>query len=98
MSITTDPIDVVRQKVADERLTTPLLSDRDLAVSQAYDTNSYGMMGNTRNGHTFVIVGPDGRIVWRADYGGAPKYTMYVPVASLVADMLQGMETAQIEQ
>ncbi len=98
MSITTDPIDVVRQKVADGQLTTPVLSDRDLAVSRAYDTNSYGMMGNTRNGHTFVIVGPDRRIVWRADYGGAPKYTMYVPVANLVTDMLQGIETAQLQQ
>lgn len=94
VTITTDPLDALAQKVADEGLTTPVLSDPDLAVSQAYDTNSYGMMGNSRNGHSFIVVGPDGVIRWRADYGGAPDYTMYVPVDSLLADMRQGLEEA----
>ena len=44
-------------------------------------------MGNSRNGHTFVLVGPDGVIQWRADYGGAPNYTMYVPGAQLLDDL-----------
>ena len=38
------------------------------------------MMGmGDRDGHSFILVGKNGRILWRADYGGAPKYTMYVP-------------------
>jgi peroxiredoxin Q/BCP len=62
-----------------------------LAVSQAFTAKGYGMMGNSRDGHTFIMVGPDGRISWRADYGGAPNYTMYVPVSNLIADMRAGL-------
>lgn len=91
VSITTDPIDALKQKAAIERLSTPVLSDPDLRVSKAYDTNSYGMMGRSRNGHTFIALDRDGRILWRADYGGAPKYHMYVPVKNLVADLRQGL-------
>lgn len=95
VSVTTDPINDLKQKAAYERLSTPVLSDPDLAVSRAYDANSYGMMGRSRNGHTFIVLGKDGRILWRADYGGAPKYTMYVPVTNLVADVRQGLRKAQ---
>ena len=43
------------------------------------------MMGNSRNGHSFVLVGPDGQISWRADYGGAPDYTVTAtPVSNVV--------------
>lgn len=94
VSITTDPVDLLKEKVTNERLLMPVLSDPDLAVSRAYTANSYGMMGQSRDGHTFIVVGPDGRIRWRADYGGAPKYTMYVPVTDLLADMSQGLGEA----
>jgi peroxiredoxin len=93
-TITTDPVDNLKQKVGDEGLTTPVLSDPKLAVSKAYHANSYGMMGDSRNGHTFIVVGGDGRILWRADYGGAPKYTMYLPVPDLLADLRQGLRKA----
>jgi peroxiredoxin len=92
VSITTDPLVQLKQKVADEKLSIPVLSDPNLTVSQAYSANSYGMMGSSRDGHTFVLVGPDGRIKWRADYGGAPNYTMYVPVSNLVADIKAGLQ------
>jgi peroxiredoxin len=87
VSITTDPAPLIAQKTADERLTTPVLSDPTMAVSQAYDANQYGMMGTMRDGHSFVLVGPDGRIRWRADYGGAPKYTMFLPTEKMLADL-----------
>jgi peroxiredoxin Q/BCP len=73
VSITTDRADLIGRKAADEKLTTPVLSDPDLAVSRTYDANQYGMMGDMRDGHSFVLVGPDGVIRWRADYGGAPQ-------------------------
>ncbi len=91
LSITTDPLDAIRQKVADERITIPVASDPDLAVSRAYQANQYGMMGTSRDGHSFIVVGPDGMIRWRADYGGAPDYTMYVPSSSLLADLRAGL-------
>lgn len=91
VSITTDRVDLLGQKVRDEGITgTPVLSDPNLAVSQAYGTNGHGMMGGERNGHSFILVGPDGKIRWRADYGGAPDYTMYVPTDQLLADLRDG--------
>lgn len=90
VSITTDPAGLVARKVKDEKLSTPVLSDPDLRTSKAYRTNEYGMMGASRNGHSFVLVGPDGKIQWRADYGGAPKYTMYVPADTILADLKAG--------
>ncbi|XES00911.1 hypothetical protein HEP87_61260 [Streptomyces sp. S1D4-11] len=50
------------------------------------------MMGTSRDGHSFLLVGPDGTIRWRADYGGAPDYTMYVPVDKLLADLKAGVK------
>ena len=91
VSITTNPLDALKQKVADEGLSTPVLSDPNFTVSQAYRADQYGMMNGSGDGHSFIVVGPDGRIRWRADYGGAPNYTMYVPIATLIADMKEGL-------
>lgn len=94
VSITTDPADLIARKTRDMGLTTPVLSDPTSAVSKAYHANDYGMMGTSRDGHTFILVGPDGVIRWRADYGGAPKYTMFVRPTQLLADLRSG-ETNQ---
>lgn len=91
ITITGDPLAALQQKAAIERLTTPLLSDAGLAVSRTYQANQYGMMGTSANGHSFILVGKDGAVVWRADYGGAPKYTMYVPVPDLLAALRDGL-------
>lgn len=96
VSITSDPADLIAQKVKDQGITsTPVLADPDLAVSRQYSTNQYGMMGDSRNGHSFILVGPDGEIQWRADYGGAPDYTMYVPVNRLLDDLRNGKAPAK---
>lgn len=87
VSITTDPANLIGQKVADEKLATPVLSDPSLQVSQAYNANQYGMMGEMRDGHSFILVGPDGRIRWRADYGGKPAYTMFLPTVKMLTDL-----------
>jgi peroxiredoxin len=85
VSITSDPLDALRQKTSDEGLRIPVLSDPGLAVSRAYQANRYGMMGTSRDGHSFVLVGQDGVIRWRADYGGPPNYTMFVNDSALLA-------------
>ncbi len=94
VTITVDPVDLLKQKASEEHLFMPVASDGSLAVSRAYTANSYGMMGQSRDGHTFIVVGPNGRIRWRADYGGAPKYTMYVPVPDLLSDLRRGLAAA----
>ena len=90
VAITTGPVDLIARKAQDDRLSAVSLADQDLSVSRAYEANKYGMMGNDRDGHSFILVGPDGTIRWRADYGGAPNYTMYVPVQRLLADVRAG--------
>lgn len=92
LTVTTNPLDALKQKVADEGITLPVLSDASFAVSHAYNATAYGMMAGSTDGHTFILVGPDGRIRWRADYGGPPDYTMYVPVSNLLADIKAGMD------
>ena len=91
LTITTNPLDALKQKAADEGLTLPVLSDESFAVSRTYNAMAYGMMAGSADGHTFILVGSDGRIRWRADYGGPPDYTMYVPVSNLIADLKAGI-------
>src|SRR5260370_13174487 len=77
--ITPDPISLLVQKAQVAVYKSPLLSDKHKAVSTAYDALKYGMMNGANPGHTFLLVGQDGVIKWRADYGGSPDYAMYVP-------------------
>lgn len=90
-SITTDPIGDITQKARDAGFSIPVLSDQGGRVSDTYSARNYGMMGHDRDGHSFVLVGANGKILWRADYGGAPKYTMFVPVDVLLAQLKAGI-------
>jgi peroxiredoxin Q/BCP len=95
VSITTDPIAQIEQKVKDDGITIPVLADvgAEFSNANAWGTNKYQMqMMGERNGHSFILVGKDGRIRWRADYGGAPKYTMFVPDDRLLADLREGIK------
>lgn len=92
VSITGDSQPALKQKVALEGVRTPVLADPGLRVSATWGGNTYGMMGMSADGHSFVLVGPDGVIEWRADYGGPPNYTMYVPLSTLVADIEDGID------
>jgi len=97
VSITTDPVGDLHQKISDEGIKAiPVLSDPGLVVSREYSANAerytmMGAMGASRDGHTFIVVGPDGKIRWRADYGGEPNYTMYLPPTNLLADLRKGL-------
>ena len=92
VAITSGPLDALRQKMTDDSLASVTLADSDLAVSKQYEMNQFGMMGDSRDGHSFVLIGPDGTIEWRADYGGAPNYTMFVPVGTLLSQLEAGRE------
>ena len=96
VSITTDPLHLIKQKARDEGLTIPILSDEGAKVSDTYNARTYSMtwMRPHRDGHTFILVGRDGRIRWRADYGGPPKYTMFLPSAAMLADLENGLRRA----
>lgn len=87
VAISHDPVDLLSRKGADMGLSTPLLSDPDMEAIRDYDANSYGMMGGSAAGHSFVFVDAGGAIIWRADYGGAPDYTMFLPAEAILADL-----------
>lgn len=96
-TVTTDPPDLLAQKVADEGITTPVMTDLNLTVSDDYSTPDYRMAGMSEsfNGHSFLLVDEEGMIEWRADYGGPTTgNTMYVPVDNLLADIEEGMNGA----
>ena len=80
--------------MADEGITTPVMTDSDVEVSNAYGTTEYRMAGMAEsfNGHSFLLVDEEGTIEWRADYGGpSTGNTMYVDIDSLLADIEAGM-------
>jgi len=90
-SIAIDPASALRTMAASNNITTPVLADSTGVVSDAYHANDYGMMGTGEDGHSFVLVGRSGMILWRADFGGSPNYTMYVPVWQLLSDLRAGL-------
>ncbi len=87
VTITTDPLDALEQKAADEGLTSEVLADPGVGASREWGTAGIGMMGADMNGHSFILVNEKGEIEWRADYGGPPDHTMYLPVSNVLADM-----------
>ena len=92
VSITGDPLDLIGQKVADEGITSPVLSDSGYSVSDTYGARAFGMMNGQMAGHSFILVGKDGRIRWRADYGGEPNYTMFVPTDVVLQHLSEGIK------
>jgi peroxiredoxin len=94
VSITNGNYDQLKQKSDDEQLSIPVLADEKGSVSLRYQALRYGMMMGMNPGHTFILVGKDGIIKWRADYGGPPKYTMFLPPDVLLNDLKQGLVAA----
>lgn len=68
-----------------------VLSDSSLRVDTAYTMMGAGtgsMHPGMAPGHTFILVGKDGKILWREDYGTS---TMYVPMDQLIATVKSAM-------
>jgi peroxiredoxin len=71
VSIAIDPVADLSQAVSEFGITTPLLSDQGRTVSESYGVLRWAMP-NGEPGHTFVLVGKDGKVKWVRDYG-APE-------------------------
>jgi peroxiredoxin Q/BCP len=95
VSVTNDPLDLAQQKVKDDGIDSLVLADPDLVATKEYQANMYGMMAGAKAGHTFLLIDENGVILWRADYGGPPRYTMFVPTEHLIAQMREGMAGGQ---
>ena len=88
VSITPDSPGDLRQAVSHFAITTPVISDADRTMSNAFNVLGKGMHDNTP-GHAFVLI-DRGKVVWYRDYWLAPYRVMYVKPATLLADIPSG--------
>lgn len=84
ISITPDPVGVLRQAASQYGITTPLIADTSLTMSRAFNTLGLGMHADTP-GHAFVLI-DRGRVLWYRDYW-VTNQVMYVPPRTLLAQM-----------
>lgn len=97
ITITVDPLNALIKESTTRGITLPVLEDEDLSVSKAYDVLDHSMHPGSRPGHSFILIGKDGNIVWKKDYypagtniGGmnmSPDGRMYVPVGELLEEI-----------
>ena len=87
VSITPDGPNELRQAVGAYGITTPVISDSDRHLSQAFNTLGQGMHGDTP-GHAFALI-DKGKVLWYRDYYLPPYRTMYVQPRKLLADIPQ---------
>ena len=87
VSIATDAVADLQQAEREWKTTTPLLSDPEAKVCKEYGVMRW-QMPSCEPGHTFVLVGSDGKVKWVRDYG-APENSgrMYVPVDELLSQL-----------
>jgi peroxiredoxin len=83
VSITPDAPRDLEQAIGQYGITTPMISDENLDMSQAFNTLGLGMHGGTR-GHAFVLI-DRGKVRWYHDYWLAPDRTMYVDPQKVIA-------------
>jgi peroxiredoxin len=71
---------------------TPLLSDPDGSVSEAYDVLQWAV-ATGEPGHTFVLVDRNGEVVWVQDYG-APENrgVMDVETFEIAAEVAKALD------
>ncbi len=87
LAISPDPVNAWRTESEKLGIREPMLSDVGNRVWFHYGTASW-MMPTNEPGHTFVLVGKDGRVIWVRDYGAMEHGgAMYVPVPALVAQL-----------
>jgi peroxiredoxin Q/BCP len=83
VSITPDPPSDLKQAIAQYGITTPMISDDNRDMSQAFNTLGEGMHADTP-GHAFALI-DKGKVLWYRDYWLPPDRSMYVEPATLLA-------------
>jgi peroxiredoxin len=85
VSITPDSPSDLRQAISQYGITTPVISDSDRSMSEAFNTLGQGMHADTP-GHAFALI-DKGKVLWYRDYWLAPYRTMYVQPQKLLVDI-----------
>lgn len=83
VSVTTDSPGDLAQAAKQYGITAPLLADPSTRMSSAYGMLGHGGMGHPmQDGHAFMLVSRDGKVLWHRAY-----QEMYVKPAQLLHDM-----------
>ena len=83
VSVTTDQPGDLAQAARQYGITTPLLADPTTEMSSAYGMLGHGGMGHpTQDGHAFMLLDADGKVLWHRAYE-----EMYVKSNRLMHDM-----------
>jgi peroxiredoxin len=85
VSITPDSRGDLEQAAGQYGITTPLISDSDRNMSEAFNTLGLGMHADTP-GHAFALI-DRGKLLWYRDYWLPPYRSMYVQPKKLLADI-----------
>jgi peroxiredoxin Q/BCP len=68
VTVALDPVDQWKETIDHYKIRTPVLSYESARTEYDYDLLRYSMGMGRRAGHTFILVGTDGKILWRKDY------------------------------
>src|SRR5947208_10479666 len=91
LAISPDPVTAWRKEGGPLGVTVPMLSDPGNTVWLKYGIPAW-MMATNEPGHTFFLVGSDGKIIWLRDYGAMEHGgVMYVKPADIVSQLEQAM-------
>ena len=85
VSITPDTQNDLAQAAQQYGINTPLISDEDRNMSEAFNTLGRGMHADMP-GHAFALI-DQGRVLWYHDYWLPPDQVMYVEPKELLADI-----------
>lgn len=96
LNVALDPVDDLKASSARYNLKSPVLSYQDASTEDDYVLLPYSMGMGRRAGHTFVLVGTDGRIKWRKDYWpsvgmSVPDGTMFVEGSKVLAEVQKAL-------
>lgn len=87
LAISPDPITSWRKEGDALGITVPMLSDMENGAWMQYGIPAW-MMSTNEPGHTFFLVGADGKIDWVRDYGAMEHGgVMYVKPAEIVSQL-----------
>lgn len=91
LAISPDPVSAWKQEGGSLGVNVPMLSDPGNTVWMKYGSPGW-MMPTNEPGHTFFLVGSDGKIVWLRDYG-APEHggAMYVVPDEITPQVQQAL-------
>lgn len=84
LSVSPDSPSQQRATVEQYQLTYPVLSHAGTQMTTQYDLARFSMGHGDKPGHTFVLVGLDGKVKWRQDYW--PGLGMDVPGGTMFVE------------